>query len=69
MRDKHFVIGTRLDMLGGIVELLKLGQEPLRILELRRRAKALIVELGDELEQFALIVDDDFAWINVAHTS
>lgn len=64
MRDKRFAIGQRLDMLTGVAELLKSAATPLHIRALERRAKALIVELAEELEQLARIVDKEFEWID-----
>lgn len=56
-------IRQRLDMLCGIVELLKTAQEPLRARELSQRARALIRHLSGELEHLALEAEHDFDWI------
>jgi hypothetical protein len=63
MSNGGHAIRQRLDMLSGITELLKLAHVPLRARELSQRAKALIRQLGGELEQIALQAEHDFEWI------
>ena len=63
MSTSRYAIRQRLDMLSGITELLKADHAPLRANELSRRAKALIRQLSDELEQLALKAEHDFEWI------
>jgi hypothetical protein len=60
MRDRHYAIGQRLDLLSGIADSLKAAVIPLQIRELSRRAKALIVQLASELEPLAREVDAEF---------
>jgi len=63
MSNSGHAIRQRLDMLSGMIELLKTNREPLRARELNRRARALIRQLADELEQLALNAEHDFDWI------
>ena len=63
MSNSGHAIRQRLDMLSGMIELLKANREPLRARELNRRARALIRQLADELEQLALDAEHDFDWI------
>lgn len=63
MSNSGHAIRQRLDMLSGIIELLKATQEPLRARELGQRAQALIRQLAGELERLALEAEHDFDWI------
>jgi hypothetical protein len=57
------VIRQRLDMLAGIIALLKTAQELPRARGLVQRAQTLIRQLSGELEQLALEAEHDFDWI------
>jgi ubiquinone biosynthesis protein COQ9 len=63
MSNTGHAIRRRLDMLTGITELLKPAQAPQRARELIQRAKALIRQLADELDQLALEAAHDFEGI------
>jgi ubiquinone biosynthesis protein COQ9 len=63
MCNTGHAIKRRLDMLTGISELLKASQAPMHARELSQRAKALIRQLANELDQLALEAEHDFEWI------
>jgi hypothetical protein len=64
MSNTGHAIRRRLDMLTGITELLKAAHAPVLAHELCQRAKALIRQLYNELDQLALEAEHDFDWIS-----
>lgn len=63
MFTSGWAILQRLDMLSGIVELLKAGPALHRASDLTQRAKKLISQLSDDLDQLALEASHDFEWV------
>jgi len=67
MLHRTYAIRQRLDKLSGVVELLKSAVAPLQVSDLSRRAKGLIAQLSDELEEISHEAEDEFEWIEVPH--
>jgi hypothetical protein len=63
MSNAGYAIRQRLDMLSGITELLKLAQAPVRARALSQRARALIRQLADDLEEISLEAEQDLEGI------